>query len=116
MLVKPGHIEKLCRMAEDNSLFMFSFKIKYSWIAILTLIPGVIAVYPGEAGHYERGMEDVTDYHHLRTSITISEQVSLSPHIITISEHQFHNLLCNEQYVVSSPFWRVVGDLCHSIC
>ena len=79
MLVKPGHIEKLCRMAEDNSLFMFSFKIKYSWIAILTLIPGVIAVYPGEAGHYERGMEDVTDYHHLRTSITISEQVSLSP-------------------------------------
>ena len=49
-MVKAGHIEKLCRMAEDNSLFMFSFKIKYSWIAILTLMPGVIPVYPGEVG------------------------------------------------------------------
>ena len=50
MLVKPGHTEKLCKMAEDNSLFMYSLKMKYSWTAILNLIPGVIAVYPGEAG------------------------------------------------------------------
>ena len=52
--------------------------------------------------------------------ITISKQVSPSPnkyhHLHTLSPFLNTNLRHNEQFIVPSPFWRDVGDLCHSIC
>ena len=83
--------------------------MKYSWTAILNLIPGVIAVYPGEAGKplwkrdggCHRLSPSVNKYHHLHT---------LSPYLNTNSP------ISAEQFIVSSALWRDVGDLCHSIC